>query len=570
MAPNPPTPPDSVAALFKDFDARAAYVEAKAHVESMSSRNFVVEFGPDHARIAFDLGADHFEKLLARERNSTDYPIRWINIWDPSQQNKSTQAIGNYYDFSDRSIKLMSMPPEMDKGNHHSPRRSGLARHRSPREPPSDPEKGEGSSNAVERQPVHSPSASRNGASGTDSDDNVALYRQLKNTVNYFSTDITSKALCIGAHWLHKRQTRKPVRLEDSIMPAKHWQWLAICQDATVLSFHERPLFEPPPEKERAKKPECNNDELKRIRANTLAVLQQLSAISLEEDHGPLTFNSVRKPLQKSNHDACALANEGTSNLFYYLFEDYVAAEPLKMAEHKLEVVTDYVLGNARPKVIVSKPRRIIPILHYLNKDLRELRHLFENYKNLISKIMTFTDSKHLPNDQLNLDPKSVHLAPSALSRFDRLSDRLQFLMLNTIQGYIEETTALSATHFNLTQQKDSSATARLTRSATLLAKLSVFFLPIGFLTSFFSIQIQDLYSNWRGVDFWHLFAVVASVSFVSLFFFSRLLIFFSDVMDEWAAKVAYWGRVFAQKVSQSIGFQREFKDQDKDEDEDE
>lgn len=97
--------------------------------------------------------------------------------------------------------------------------------------------------------------------------------------------------------------------------------------------------------------------------------------------------------------------------------------------------------------------------------------------------------------------------------------------------------------YFNLTQQKDSSATARLTRSATLLAKLSVFFLPISFITSYFSIQIEDLYKWWNGNTYWYTFAVVATISFLSLFFFSRLLMFFSDVLDEWAETISCWPR---------------------------
>jgi hypothetical protein len=42
-----------------------------------------------------------------------------------------------------------------------------------------------------------------------------------------------------------------------------------------------------------------------------------------------------------------------------------------------------------------------------------------------------------------------INLAQSALQRFDRLRDRLQGLMLNTIDGYLEEITALSETVSN-------------------------------------------------------------------------------------------------------------------------
>lgn len=91
----------------------------------------------------------------------------------------------------------------------------------------------------------------------------------------------------------------------------------------------------------------------------------------------------------------------------------------------------------------MSKSSEIIPTLHYLSKDLREFKHLFENYKNLISKIMAVGK----PGEKLysGLDSR-VFLTNSALSRFDRLGDRLQYLMLNTIEGYLEEIAALSTT----------------------------------------------------------------------------------------------------------------------------
>jgi Kef-type K+ transport system membrane component KefB len=83
------------------------------------------------------------------------------------------------------------------------------------------------------------------------------------------------------------------------------------------------------------------------------------------------------------------------------------------------------------------------------------------------------------------------------------------------------------------------------------LAKLSVFFLPISFMTSYFSVQISDLFDHWHGTDYWYSFAVIASLSFISLFFFSRLLMFASDTLDEWASQITAWLR----KLARAIGF---------------
>ncbi|KAJ8108068.1 hypothetical protein ONZ43_g6540 [Nemania bipapillata] len=464
-SPDPPVAPGSPTAKFQDFDHIEVFQKAVPHAENIDSQNFVVEFGPERARIGFDLGASDIESLLKSERDVQNYPIRWIHHVTHGGPEKGTVLLG--------------LLAAMETLNLDSP----LATL-----PKDDIEMAE------------------------MDDDSMELYLQVKNTVNYFSTDQTPKALCIGAHWLHRRPIGDYEHEHKSMMPPKHWQWLTLCNDHTVLSIHEEPSLEDVPEKEDRQKWER------------------------------MSFANGSEPI--------SLADEGTSNLFYYLFEDYVAAGPLKTAERKLEHITTRVLESGRPQ-IRNKTRDIIPTLHYLSRDLRELKHLFENYKNLISKITALGKADaQVPNGHVE-DARRVMLTDTALSRFERLGDRLQYLMLNSIEGYLLEINAVSSTYFNLTQQKDSEATARLTRSATLLAKLSVFFLPISFLTSYFSVQVEDLYEHWHGTDYWYSFAVIASVSFVSLFFFSRLLMFFSDTLDAWASHIMVWFR----KVWRAMGF---------------
>lgn len=131
---------------------------------------------------------------------------------------------------------------------------------------------------------------------------------------------------------------------------------------------------------------------------------------------------------------------------------------------------------------------------------------------------------------------RGVKLSQRAFDRFERLGIRLRLLMLDTIDEYLAEKASLSDTYFNLMSQNDSQATSKLNRSASLLAKLSVFFLPISFMTSYFSIQIPDLTDGNTGATYWVSFAVIATLSFMSLFFFgffSRMLMLVSDVLDE-------------------------------------
>jgi TRAP-type C4-dicarboxylate transport system permease small subunit len=88
--------------------------------------------------------------------------------------------------------------------------------------------------------------------------------------------------------------------------------------------------------------------------------------------------------------------------------------------------------------------------------------------------------------------------------------------------------------YFNINTQKDSEATARLTRSATLLAKLSVLFLPVSLMTSYFSTQLSDIQRTYTVKEYWIVFAVMMSISFMGLFFFSRLLMWVTETLDEW------------------------------------
>ncbi|GKT39947.1 uncharacterized protein ColSpa_00128 [Colletotrichum spaethianum] len=187
----------------------------------------------------------------------------------------------------------------------------------------------------------------------------------------------------------------------------------------------------------------------------------------------------------------------------------------------------------------------VIKSLHTLRKELRQLHHLFESYKTLIRRICwprsvdAYQEGKCGHFELSESMPGEVSISSSARSRFERLGDRLQLLMLNTIQECLDEQKALSDTYFSLTAQKDSQATARLSRSATLLAKLSVFFLPITFMTSYFSVEIPDLVEHYTPKMYWICFAVIAGLSFISLFFFSRMLEIVSDTLEDWADSVS-------------------------------
>lgn len=140
-------------------------------------------------------------------------------------------------------------------------------------------------------------------------------------------------------------------------------------------------------------------------------------------------------------------------------------------------------------------------------------------------------------------DEKRLLIAQSACHRFERLQDHITFLVLNYLDEAIGEKDGLYSTvryssgplsyqytadnpqYFNITAQKDSRATAKLSSNATLLSKLGVLFLPVSLMTSYFSIQIQELQGVYTAKTYWISFAVIMVLSFVALFIFSSVLV---------------------------------------------
>lgn len=155
----------------------------------------------------------------------------------------------------------------------------------------------------------------------------------------------------------------KPEAQLQIIMPPRHWRWLALCNDRgsllcasvdlgpdgrldTVISIHEAPSHK---SKTSASDTDtAMEEELKNMRLNTFTVLAQLSERGFEMfNDRPLSQAAMRQTLRSGvGSDAGgvsflstetddiphALAAEGSSKLFNYLFGDYVAASPLKAA----------------------------------------------------------------------------------------------------------------------------------------------------------------------------------------------------------------------------------------------
>ncbi|KAG4221577.1 hypothetical protein PC116_g29947 [Phytophthora cactorum] len=74
------TTPESPGPVFEDFDLEEVFKSAEQHVRDEKSRNFVVEFGSERARIAFNFDIHDAKELLLDQDpdKKKDYPIRWM------------------------------------------------------------------------------------------------------------------------------------------------------------------------------------------------------------------------------------------------------------------------------------------------------------------------------------------------------------------------------------------------------------------------------------------------------------------------------------------------------------
>ena len=163
-------------------------------------------------------------------------------------------------------------------------------------------------------------------------------------------------------------------------MPPKHWAWYALCFDKlsgkpdpdTVITFHEAAYYSVPPSGENTDR--WQKDELELIRSNTAKVLLQLSNCGVAAFEKNITqLASVRVHLREvdqsrsgrrtdggvsrvstvqfdiPSHKVDELELEGSSNLFYYLFEDYTPTIPILIQSKKK---LDSLVGTLPPSFI--------------------------------------------------------------------------------------------------------------------------------------------------------------------------------------------------------------------------
>ena len=88
----------------------------------------------------------------------------------------------------------------------------------------------------------------------------------------------------------------------------------------------------------------------------------------------------------------------------------------------------------------------IVRCFYTLNKELRQLKHLFASYQTMIERVLA---EKAPPSDPAyaNASEGAVEkLSKKARDRFQRLREQLESLMLESIRDYLDETESLKNT----------------------------------------------------------------------------------------------------------------------------
>lgn len=72
--------------------------------------------------------------------------------------------------------------------------------------------------------------------------------------------------------------------------------------------------------------------------------------------------------------------------------------------------------------------------------------------------------------------------------------------------------------------------------------------MPVSLMTSYFSTQIPDLQNIYTAKTYWVTFAIVMTISFISLFFLSRVLVTVTESMESRVRIISKWCSKFGRK----------------------
>jgi hypothetical protein len=123
-----------------------------------------------------------------------------------------------------------------------------------------------------------------------------------------------------------------------------------------------------------------------------------------------------------------------------------------------------------------------------------------------------------------------VPLHSEANKRFERLLDRIKLYALGEIEDCMKEQQALVELTLNLISFRQQSSVDNLTRAALLLAKATIFFLPVTLVVAYFSTEVEGLHETYGRNAFWVSVAITLILTILFLF-----------AVSYWESLVLWW-----------------------------
>ncbi|EED24334.1 conserved hypothetical protein [Talaromyces stipitatus ATCC 10500] len=524
----------SLAEKFSNIDDAHYFRQCQQTLLNGTTRNFVLDFGDQDAWCGFDLQKEEFVSLM------------------------KDQALANRYGLSYRLVKMMCTDPVRQT-------ETAVAE---PNLLESEPAE---KSDEKPQQTVSS--RDLEGAYHLDKLDPAVAsaevaslgYLSFSNIINqiwhFCSVDYGPKYTCIGYNSLYTVKVNNKILENGKGLPEgkRLWCWIILCDDGTVISMQENPFPGP-------YMPSIE-EEMVLVAATRRNVVSIFSGASkqhpLVSDNESLVSVRVRHFSSIEPDEASIKQEDGPGLILYYMFDDWVSSYRLvARREHKYGALLD----ELRQRMLTKPNVDLVDDLHWLGRRLAILKHLYQSYELVITRILqrqrllrdeaaqirhantrnanTFNDAEYPDRAHMSFSladvsgtydyTAGVQLTSAAVGRFERLADRIRLYCLSEIDTCLAEKETLTFMNFNLIALKDSQAVEKLTRITILLAKATIMFLPVSLMSQYFSIQIPDIEGPLSLRAYWIAFAVlmVLSIGILTLFGYEDIVQFFEAEVD--------------------------------------
>lgn len=430
---------------FQNLDEPDVLADSMRNLSNALSRNFVVEFGEDEARVAFDLGAEHMQALLQTDRQDNALNTRWINIWYPYHQRTILDSLAEFYDFSPRLLALMCSDP----------RRPGLSRSRA------RPSYMVATLEEASLSDVESRGESPTDLASLASSNPVRtgnIYDIVDDVWHYTSVDQGRSYLCLGYNSLYNTSL---IDAEHNIpgsktQPLPHikrvWTWLILCDDRTIITLHEDPF---PYSEGRLTRAE--QGVLVDTRRNLTNVFRSLSKVDNPRSASPLTLLPIRRRLGDTREETAHRDSDAPGLLFYYLFENWFNSYSLVTRRESRYGIE---LNRVRGEMFQKPQLRHIDRLDAIGNELGTLKRHYKSYLRVIERVVEPQQATptSLANSQVaskaskqSLNAQNevkvteadslfgVGLSSAARVRFERLKDMINLYALSECKDYLKE-----------------------------------------------------------------------------------------------------------------------------------